>query len=576
MLGLRPAQHEDVLFSSTPGFLKGASPLGEDEGDRHGVEQREREQPRGPLADQPVRHIGDEAREDDGGNRKYPSLAPQQFDCQRQLQYSVYEQPDDDEPARRVHQSLRTMPEHMDDRVLGMHLQFWRRDPDQEVVNAAGARDGDGKARNGFNRPVNTLDCNSGKKRETQTARLRHPKKLLRCLRFSEHNLSRLVYRVHHSVVNDDKAQPASLSFLAREFRISSGFSRAAVCAIAALCALLIAPGVQADPAGTLSEIRFAEYSRLSSNLELARRMLTPLEAAQIPAALARTGSKLSDQPVNLAEETFALYVPARQPAGGYALLVFVPPWDAARLPDGWGPVLDRYGVIFVSAARSGNDASVLGRRDPLAILAEQNLIRRYHIDAQRMYVAGFSGGSRVALKLALACPDLFRGAILNAGSDPIGTAALPLPPRDLFLRFQESTHLVYVTGGRDSFHVTTDFASMNSLRDLCVFAVDDQPTAFADHEVIDSAALARALDTLAKPAPPDAGKLATCRSGIDAQLDAKLAHVQSLVAAGNREAAHDLLKDIDVRYGGLAAPRSLELAEQLDTAPIRSGNSPP
>lgn len=144
------------------------------------------------------------------------------------------------------------------------------------------------------------------------------------------------------------------------------------------------------------------------------------------PALLAQSGKRLGDQPVNLADEKFAVYVPAQKPTGGYALLVFVPPWNDARLPDGWGPVLDQYGVIFVTAARSGNDANVFGRREPLALLAEQNVARRYAVNQARVLIAGFSGGSRVAMRLALAYPDLFHGAILNAGSDPVGSRTIP------------------------------------------------------------------------------------------------------------------------------------------------------
>lgn len=337
-----------------------------------------------------------------------------------------------------------------------------------------------------------------------------------------------------------------------------------------AICAVLLcafAPGVQADPqtTGTLSETHFAEYSPLSSNAELARRMLSPLSAAQIPAILARTRAVLRGQPVDLSQETFAVYVTAREPPRGYALVVFVPPWNALRLPDGWGPVLDQYGAIFVGAVRSGNDQSVVGRRVPLAILGEQNIVLHYRIDDQRIYVAGFSGGSRVALRLALAYPDLFRGAILNAGSDPIGTASIPLPPKDLLFRFQQSSHLIYVTGDRDSFHVAMDFASMHSLRDWCVFDVEDHPTAWSDHEVINPEALARALDALSKPAPTDVDRIATCRAGIDAELDSKLRQVQSSILAGDRDSARDLLKDIDSRFGGLAAPNSLTLSTDID-----------
>ncbi|MGH6890478.1 MAG: PHB depolymerase family esterase [Rhizomicrobium sp.] len=316
---------------------------------------------------------------------------------------------------------------------------------------------------------------------------------------------------------------------------------------------------------GRLSEIHFAGYTPLSSNMELARRTLSPLRAAELPTFLAQKGERLSEQPVDLAQESFALYVPAREPPQGYGLVVFVMPWDAARLPDGWAPVLDERGLIFVSAARSGNDQSAVGRREPLAVLSEQNVVQRYRIDPQRIYVAGFSGGSRVALRLALAYPDLFRGAVLNASSDPIGTAAVQLPPKDLFRQFQERSHFVYVTGDRDTARVAWDFASMHSLRDWCVFNVEYQTSNFTDHEIMSPEALSRALDWLAKPITADAVRLARCRAGIDAELESKLRQVQSLISAGNRDAARDILKEIDTRFGGLAAPQTLELESELD-----------
>ena len=53
----------------------------------------------------------------------------------------------------------------------------------------------------------------------------------------------------------------------------------------------------------------------------------------------------------------------AEQPPGGSGLLVFVPPWQEARVPPGWAGALDRNGTIFVSAAHSGNEENVMARR---------------------------------------------------------------------------------------------------------------------------------------------------------------------------------------------------------------------
>lgn len=248
---------------------------------------------------------------------------------------------------------------------------------------------------------------------------------------------------------------------------------------------------------------------------------------------------------------------------------MFVPPWRDARLPDGWASVLDRYHVIFVSAARSGNEATVLGRREPLALLAEHNVVTRYPVDPERVYLAGFSGGSRVAMRLALAYPDVFRGAILNAGSDPIG-ADIPLPPRELFLQFQSSSRLVYVTGEADLTHLEMAAVSMRSMQKWCMFDTHAQVTSrvgrsVAGHEVADSAALSRALDAMLKPVRPDPDRLASCRSGLEGELLAKLQQVESLIATGKRDAAQESLKEIDKRFGGLPALRSVELAKKIE-----------
>ncbi len=314
---------------------------------------------------------------------------------------------------------------------------------------------------------------------------------------------------------------------------------------------------------GLQSNVVFTQYSPLSGNAELARRLLSPLTAAQLPRILARTGKVLRDQPIDLAREKFVVYAPARAPPHGYGLMVFVPPWPEAVLPRGWASVLDRYGVTFVSAARSGNKAEMLSRRAPLALLGAANILARYPVDPERIYIGGFSGGSRVAMRLALAYPDLFRGALLNAGADPIGNEQVPLPPGDLFPRFQESTHLVYATGAEDSINLGLDAIGSQSMRNWCVFDVDSEVSPRAGHEAVDSVALARALNSLSHPARPDPARLAACRAAIEAKLSAAFEQVQSLIASGRRNDAQKLLIKIDRRFGGLAAPRSVDLAGQ-------------
>jgi pimeloyl-ACP methyl ester carboxylesterase len=321
----------------------------------------------------------------------------------------------------------------------------------------------------------------------------------------------------------------------------------------------------EAGLAGLQSDVVFSDYSPLSTSAELLHRLLSPLNAVQARKTLAHSAVALRDQPIDLARERFTVYVPSHPPTRGYGLLVFVPPWENATLPRGWAAILDRHGVIFVSAANSGNAANILDRRDPLALLAAHNIMQRFRVDPERIYIGGFSGGSRVALRLALGFPDLFRGAFLNAGSDPIGDAPLPLPPPELFSRFQEMTRIVYISGQNDAVNVDKDAASTRSLLEWCVFDWYAERTPWTGHEVAGPAVLGRALDMLDKHAVPNLARLNNCRLRLNQELGKQMDQANDLLGAGNVDGARRLLNKLDTRYGGLAAPRSVDLAARID-----------
>jgi poly(3-hydroxybutyrate) depolymerase len=326
-----------------------------------------------------------------------------------------------------------------------------------------------------------------------------------------------------------------------------------------------------ADAAGLHSDTVFTEYSPLSRTSELVRRLFSPLQAQRAIAAIAAAHGQVREQAIDLRNERFTVYVPPTMPADGYGLLVFVPPWNDARVPDGWTGVFDAHGLVFVSAAHSGNDASVLDRREPLALLAAYNAMQRFHIDPQRVFVGGFSGGSRVAMRLALAFPDLFRGALLNAGSDPIGTGGIVLPPQDLMQRFQESTRLVYLTGKDDAPRREMDAASQRSMTRWCVFDVQSVPIAWTGHEVPNATALERGVAALGSHAPADADKLAACRTDYTDEMDKNLDEIARLSADGRDDRAKPLLEKTDEKFGGLSAPRIIELARTIEAAAAAS-----
>jgi pimeloyl-ACP methyl ester carboxylesterase len=320
-----------------------------------------------------------------------------------------------------------------------------------------------------------------------------------------------------------------------------------------------------AEFSGLHSEVVFSAYSSLSRSAELQHRLLSPLNADEVSKRLAHSAVALRDQPIDLAQERFTVYVPPHSQAQGYGLLVFVPPWENPMLPRGWAEILDRRGVIFVSAANSGNAANVLDRREPLALLAAHNIMQRFRVNPERVYIGGFSGGSRIALRLALGFPDVFRGALLNAGSDPIGDAETPLPPAELFSRFQELMRIVYISGQQDAVNVEKDAASIRSMLGWCVFDWYAERSPWVEHEVAGSAALDRALVMLDKHAKPNLARLNNCRSHLSQELAKEIDQASDLLAAGNVDATRRLLNKIDARYGGLAAPRSVDLAARID-----------
>lgn len=319
------------------------------------------------------------------------------------------------------------------------------------------------------------------------------------------------------------------------------------------LVLLLATAPVHAD------DVTFTLASPLASNAEMMARMFSPFRVVQVAREMKAKGEALGDQPIDLTQEKFFVSVPQTQPEKGYGLVVFIPPWNASKPPVGWAVTLNAAGLIVVSAGQSGNDQNVVARRMPLALLAEQNIAARYRLDPERIYVSGFSGGARVAMRLALGYPDVFRGAILDAGSDPIGSAEISLPPRPLFTRFQTESRLVYLTGEHDTVNHNMDRASLRSMDAWCVAHTTLLSAPDIGHEPAGVVPLLRALDALEHPEPiPDR---AECRVRVDRTLDAQLVQAQSLIAAGRRDDATTLLDTIDTQYGNLAAPRSLELA---------------
>jgi len=310
------------------------------------------------------------------------------------------------------------------------------------------------------------------------------------------------------------------------------------------------APGLHRD-------VMFDDYPEFATSPAVARRLLSPKSYREFQRRVAAAGEGPGAEFFDLAAERFAVYVPKRKPARGYALVVFIAPWREAALPPGWGSVLEDYGAIFVTAARSGNEESVYLRRIPLALAAAWNISAKYDVDRSRIYVAGFSGGSRAAERMALEFPDLFSGAILNAGADPIGGAQTPIPHAQLLERFQTASRLVFVTGERDELGVAMDASARSSLRDWCVARVRQITMLHVSHQVATPEALAEAMRVLATDADDARATVRSqqCRTALASRLAADVARSRTLQASGAAPATIAAEIDrLESRYGWLAA----------------------
>lgn len=315
---------------------------------------------------------------------------------------------------------------------------------------------------------------------------------------------------------------------------------------------------------GRLDGQVFDRLSPLASSIEIARRGLSPAMFDRFERYLQTGQRSVAVQAIDLADEAFDMYVPANaSDTGAYGLLVWVPSQEDYPAPAAWIKELDRRGIIYVAARRSGNAHRVLDRRIPLALHAAENVMQRYPVDPERVYVGGFSGGSRTALKLAVGYPELFRGALLNAGSDVFGGKELVLPSAGLTELLQARSRFVYVTGVRDMPNKRMDEASRASADARCIGNVHTLWMPGVEHAPPDSRNFSRAMALLDAGSSPDKG-LGECRERIMHGIEKELDLVEQSLSEGKTSEAGERLAEVDAQWGGLAAPGSVSLARRI------------
>jgi pimeloyl-ACP methyl ester carboxylesterase len=128
---------------------------------------------------------------------------------------------------------------------------------------------------------------------------------------------------------------------------------------------------------------------------------------------------------------------------GKHGVLVYISPTDSGELPPAWAPVLESKSLLYIAADGFGNSRPTAER--VVAALGALRLARKLgSLDEQRLYIAGMSGGGRVASQVITHFPELFSGALCIVGADYF-------LPQDETLRARvASRRLVLLTGSRD------------------------------------------------------------------------------------------------------------------------------
>ena len=211
-------------------------------------------------------------------------------------------------------------------------------------------------------------------------------------------------------------------------------------------------------------------------------------------------------------DESFEVFVPhsydAERPFG---LLVWVSPMPSGRLPQMWEQAIEQHNLIWIGANHSGNERGVAVRFG-LALDAVHNMTRRYAIDESRVYVAGFSGGGKVASMLAVIYPDVFDGAIPMGGANFYRSIPIPdkknmiwpanfaQPPTKMFERARKDARIVFLIGTEDFNYqpVKVTFEAGYMADKFEHVALLEVPG--LEHKLADETWLERAIRTLDEP----------------------------------------------------------------------------
>jgi hypothetical protein len=116
--------------------------------------------------------------------------------------------------------------------------------------------------------------------------------------------------------------------------------------------------------------------------------------------------------------QQYELFLPEKlNPQKPAPLVLFISPGDEPAGWAQWEQVCKQSGAVFASPFGAGN-ACPTPRRVRIVLDVLDDVRKRQAIDADRTYLAGFSGGARIACAVAFALPEYFGGVAACCGSE--------------------------------------------------------------------------------------------------------------------------------------------------------------
>jgi predicted esterase len=225
-----------------------------------------------------------------------------------------------------------------------------------------------------------------------------------------------------------------------------------------------------------------------------------------------RLGIKHVADRQDAANEKFRIVVPGAYSTNGtWGLLVWVSPGDDPRLPAAWENELAERRLLLVGIYRAGNERDAI-ERCRLALDATCNMCQRYRIDPQRIYVAGFSGGGRIASILGVAYADVFTGCLAVCGVDFYQNVAAGAgqfypgtyrPDARVALRARDRSRFVLLTGEEDPNRANTKATAENGFQLSGFKHVRYMEVSGMKHALPAAPVFATALDWLEGRQPP-------------------------------------------------------------------------